>query len=101
MENEITILRNMIRDESEAVAHYNDAADKVTNPALKKLLNDIRDEEKVHIGELEYALKKFFGVDDTQKKQEGEEEARELLAPFDRVNHAFQTVNSLHNKLFH
>ena len=45
MNNDIVIIRNMIRDESEAVAHYEDAANKVMNPILKKLLTDIKEEE--------------------------------------------------------
>lgn len=100
MDNEITILRKMIRDESEAVAHYTDAADKATNPELKKLLNDIKDEEIVHIGELKQALKTLFGICDNEKEEEGRREANDILNMSSRVHQAYDKVNLLHNQLF-
>lgn len=94
MNNDIVIIRNMIRDESEAVAHYEDAANKVMNPTLKKLLTDIKEEEMVHIGELKQALKELYGITDNEKEGEGKMEADELINKMKRVQAACQTIDA-------
>ena len=80
MEKQEVIIREMIRDESEAVAHYTKAAMKVEDERLKKLLLDIRDEGK---------------------EAEGREEAKEVLRPIDVAHHAFDKVDDIHHQLFH
>ena len=101
MEKQEVIVREMIRDESEAVAHYTKAAMKVEDERLKKLLLDIRDEEKVHIGELKQALVEILGISDEGKEAEGREEAKEVLRPIDVAHHAFDRVDDIHHQLFH
>ena len=95
MNNDIVIIRNMIRDESEAVAHYEDAANKVMNPILKKLLTDIKEEEMVHIGELKQALKELYGVVDKGKEAEGKMEANELIEKMKRAQAASHAIDML------
>ena len=99
MNNDIVIIRNMIRDESEAVAHYEDAANKVMNPILKKLLTDIKEEEMVHIGELKQALKELYGVVDKGKEAEGKMEANELIEKMKRAHAASHAINMLHTSM--
>ena len=89
----------MIRDESEAVAHYEDAANNVMNPILKKLLTDIKEEEMVHIGELKQALKELYGVVDKGKEAEGKMEANELIEKMKRAQAASHTIDMLHTSM--
>ena len=100
MKKQEVILREMIRDESEAVAHYTKAAMKVEDERLKKLLLDIRDEEKVHIGELKQALAEVLGINDEAKEHEGREEAKEVLRPMEVAHNAFNQVDNIHHQLF-
>ena len=99
MNNDIVIIRNMIRDESEAVAHYEDAANKVMNPILKKLLTDIKEEEMVHIGELKQALKELYGVIDKGKEVEGKIEANELIEKMKRAHAASNAIDMLQTNI--
>ena len=99
MNNDIVIIRNMIRDESEAVAHYEDAANKVMNPILKKLLTDIKEEEMVHIGELKQALKELYGVVDKGKEAEGKMEANELIEKMKRAQAASHAIDMLQTNI--
>lgn len=99
MNNDIVIIRNMIGDESEAVAHYEDAANKVMNPILKKLLTDIKEEEMVHIGELKQALKELYGVVDKGKEAEGKMEANELIEKMKRAHAASHAIDMLQTNI--
>ena len=99
MDNDIVIIRNMIRDESEAVAHYEDAANKVMNPTLKKLLTDIKEEEMVHIGELKQALKELYGITDSEKEGEGKMEANELIEKMKRAHAASHAIDMLQTNM--
>ena len=99
MNNDIVIIRNMIRDESEAVAHYEDAANKVMNPTLKKLLTDIKEEEMVHIGELKQALKELYGITDSEKEGEGKMEANELIEKMKRAHAASQAIDAFQTNM--
>lgn len=94
------IIRNMIRDESEAVAHYTEAIEQTSNPKLKEILTSIRDEEKVHIGELECALKQLLNITDVDKKEEGYAECDEIIDKANKIRIAYQTVQTLHNQLY-
>lgn len=95
MEHDIIVIRKMIRDESEAVAHYEEAAHKAINPTLKKILTDIKEEEMVHIGELKQALKEIYGIADNEKEGEGKMEANELINKMKKVQAACQAINML------
>ena len=95
MEHDIIVIRKMIRDESEAVAHYEEAANKAINPILKKILTDIKEEEIVHIGELKQALKEIYGITDNEKEGEGKMEANELINKMKKVQAACQAIDML------
>ena len=95
MEHDIIVIRKMIRDESEAVAHYEEAANKAINPILKKILTDIKEEEMVHIGELKQALKEIYGITDNEKEGEGKMEANELINKMKKVQAACQAIDML------
>jgi len=100
MENDIVIIRNMLRDESEAVAHYEEAANKALNPTLKKILHDIKEEEMVHIGELKQALKEIYGISDNDKEGEGKMEVNNILAKEERIRKACAVVDMAHLAMF-
>jgi rubrerythrin len=55
----IRALRFSISAEFEAIQLYNQLADSITDNFVKKVLNDIADEEKVHVGELLKVIKKL------------------------------------------
>ena len=76
--NDEIIIRDLIRDEEEAVVGYEKAKLNVKDEELKKVLEDIKNEELVHIGELKELLNKI-GVNDKAMIQQGEEEAAEKL----------------------
>ena len=81
------VIRKLLSDEQEATASYLKAAHKVREKAeehedpvglkIAKVFEDIANEEKVHIGELQKCLK-ALGVSD-KETEEGEKEADELL----------------------
>lgn len=71
-------LRNAIRDEQEAVTKYDEYIGQQDNPEVIKVLESIRDEEKVHIGELEKALS-LVDTDDPALRAEGQQEAQEIV----------------------
>lgn len=73
-----TIIRDLIRDEEEAIVGYEKAMATVKNQELVKVLKDIRDEEVIHIGELKALLAKL-GIDDESLIMQGAEEAAEKL----------------------
>lgn len=78
MKSEEVLLRELLRDEEEAVAHYMNAVDKIKNEAVKKILLDIAGEEKVHKGELLRCLKEI-GVSDKFEIKQGEHEANDKM----------------------
>ena len=68
------ILRQAIIAELDAINLYEQMARSTSNAALKKLLLDVAQEEKVHVGEFEGLLEKY----DKQQKpslEDGKEEA--------------------------
>lgn len=81
------ILRTLIAEEETATAHYLKYAHKVAEKAeehqdpkglkIAKVLEDIANEEKVHIGELQKCLD-YLDVSNKEEK-EGEKEAGEML----------------------
>ena len=81
------ILRTLIAEEETATAHYLKYAHKVAEKAeehqdpkglkIAKVLEDIANEEKVHIGELQECLK-LLGVSN-KEIQDGEKEAEEKM----------------------
>ena len=78
MKSEEVILRELLVEEEKAVADYVNAADKIKNEAIKKVLLDIADEEKVHKGELLRCLKEI-GVTDKFEIKQGKHEANNKM----------------------
>lgn len=71
-------LQQCVCDEYEAAARYRQIGDRVKDPLVKKLLNDIADEEIVHVGEFRAAIKKMF-PNFIQLEINGEEEGTQII----------------------
>lgn len=71
-------LQQCVCDEYEAAARYRQIANLVKEPLVKKLLNDIADEEIVHVGEFRAAIKKHF-PNFVQLEINGEEEGAQII----------------------
>jgi rubrerythrin len=70
-------IRDAIIAEEDAVKQYEVVVDSTDNETVKKVLQDIADEEKVHVGELQKLLTML--LDDEQGfLDEGAEEVEEL-----------------------
>ena len=76
--NDEIIIRDLIRDEEEAIVGYEKAILGIKDKELVKVLKDIKNEEIVHIGELKELLHKI-GVNDKHLIEQGKEEAGEKL----------------------
>lgn len=72
------MIRKSIMEEMQAVNDYVDRAAECENDAVRKVLLDIAEEERVHFGELEMLLE---AVDPIAKdtEDEGEEEVEEMF----------------------
>ncbi|MBB6217120.1 rubrerythrin [Anaerosolibacter carboniphilus] len=75
----IQAIRLDIAGELEAIYIYDAHVQATDNPIAKKVIADIRDEEKAHIGEL-MALLRILDPREGELFAEGEEEVREMLA---------------------
>ena len=71
------ILRMSISSEISAINLYQELAKKTKNIKVKKVLLDIAQEEKVHIGEFE-ALLKMIDKEEIPSQKEGEEEIKNI-----------------------
>lgn len=74
----IQAIRLDIAGELEAIYIYDAHVQATDNPIAKKVLADIRDEEKAHVGEL-MALLRILDPREGELFAEGEEEVREML----------------------
>ncbi|WIV12646.1 demethoxyubiquinone hydroxylase family protein [Proteiniborus sp. MB09-C3] len=74
----IQAIRLDIAGELEAIYIYDAHVQATDNPIAKRVLADIRDEEKAHIGEL-MALLRILDPREGELFAEGEEEVREML----------------------
>ena len=75
---DMEILRAAIVAEYDAVSLYEQMSEAATDKTIKKVLLDVANEEKVHIGEFETLLKKF-DVEHEPNKKEGKEEIKKEL----------------------
>jgi rubrerythrin len=75
---DMEILRTAIIAEYDAVNLYEQLAEVANNPDIKKILLDVANEEKVHIGEFE-ALLEYFDKEHEPNEEEGEEEVIDEL----------------------
>jgi rubrerythrin len=74
----IQAIRLDIAGELEAIFVYDAHVQATDNPFAKKVLADIRDEEKAHIGEL-MTLLRHLDPDEAEHFTEGEHEVKEML----------------------
>lgn len=90
MQEDVTVIRDLIRDEEEAIVGYEKAIATIKNDKIARLLKDIHDEEIVHIGELKTALLEL-GVDDSRLEAQGMEEATDkLMEAVRELYHVFE-----------
>jgi rubrerythrin len=69
-------IRDAIINEQLAIQQYEAIADGVSNDQIKKTLQDIADEERVHVGELQ-ALLKGINPEESTFLDEGEKEVKD------------------------
>jgi rubrerythrin len=72
------LIRDLLSKEEDAVSSYVNAAEKVSNLDVRKVLLDISKEEAVHKGEL-IELLKIIGVSDCAEIKQGQEEAANTI----------------------
>jgi len=75
----IQAVRLDIAGELEAIYVYDAHIQATDDPVAKKIIADIRDEEKAHVGEL-LTLLKYLDPKEAELLAEGEEEVKEMLA---------------------
>lgn len=99
----IQAVRLNIAGELEAIYVYDAHIQATDDLVAKKIIGDIRDEEKAHVGEL-LTLLKYLDPKEAQFFSEGEDEVREMLeelninigpAPATGTNTSSTTVGSL------
>ena len=76
--NDMKILRTAIIAEYDAVNLYEQMSETASNSDVKKLLLDVSNEEKVHIGEFEAVLE-VLDSDYEANEDKGEKEVADLL----------------------
>jgi len=74
----IQAIRLDIAGELEAIFVYDAHVQATDDPLVKKVLSDIRDEEKAHVGEL-MTLLRHLDPEEAKHFAEGEDEVREML----------------------
>jgi uncharacterized protein len=74
----IQAIRLDIAGEIEAIFTYDSHVLATEDPMAKKIIGDIRDEEKAHVGEL-MALLRMLDPNEAGFFEEGQEEVKELL----------------------
>ena len=92
----IRAIRLNIAAEHEAIHLYMAHAEVTDHPLVKKVLIDIANEERVHIGEFEYLLQLLTGDEDdwvTEGRKEVEEMAKGKEEP--TTDHPETTLGSL------
>lgn len=81
----IQAVRLDIAGELEAIYVYDAHVQATDDPRAKKIIADIRDEEKVHVGEL-MSLLRLLDPKEAELFEEGQEEVKELLEELDKGN---------------
>lgn len=74
----IQAIRLNIAGELEAIFAYDAHVQATDDPVAKKVIADIRDEEKAHVGEL-MTLLRYLDPEEAEHFAEGEGEVREML----------------------
>jgi len=73
------ILRTAIASEFSAINLYQQMLESSKSEEVKKILQDIIDEEKIHVGEFELILSKFVDKDNNDLLIDGAQEAEKLV----------------------
>lgn len=94
----IQAIRLDIVGELEAIFVYDAHVQATDDPVAKRIISDIRDEEKAHIGEL-MTLLRHLDPQEAVHFAEGEEEVKEMLAELNltQSSNTGETVGSLIN----
>lgn len=74
----IRAIRFSIASEYEAIQLYEQLKDSIDNEDAKKLLEEVAQDEKIHVGNFNYLLE-ILSPDDKKCAQKGYEEAKEIL----------------------
>ena len=74
----IQAIRLDIAGEIEAIYVYDAHVQATDDPVAKKIIADIRDEEKAHVGEL-MSLLRILDPDETKHFEEGQREVQEMM----------------------
>lgn len=74
----IRAIRFSIASEYEAIQIYEEIAESISDENSKKILNEIAEDERVHVGNLSYLLS-LISPEDKKSLQEGIDEAIEIL----------------------
>jgi len=74
----IQVIRLNIAGELEAIFVYDAHVQATDDPVAKKVIADIRDEEKAHVGEL-MTLLRYLDPEEAEHFAEGEAEVKEML----------------------
>lgn len=75
----VRALRLDIVAEEDAIQLYESQADAIENPFAKKVLQDVANEERVHVGEFQQVISTLL-EDEAQWLENGAEEVREMAA---------------------
>lgn len=86
----IQAVRLNIAGELEAIYIYDAHVQAIDDPVAKKVIADIRDEEKAHVGEL-MTLLKYLDPEEAVHFAEGEEEVKEMLEELNISNPSYAT----------
>jgi len=76
-------IRDAIIAEEGAIKHYESIVDATDNEDIKQILQDIADEEKVHVGELQKLLNDML-PDEEQLLEDGAKEVEDTLGNDDQ-----------------
>jgi len=90
----IQAIRLNIAGELEAIFVYDAHVLATDDPIAKKVIGDIRDEEKVHVGEL-MALLRHLDPEEAKHFAEGEGEVREMMEALGINQNVRSTVGTL------
>lgn len=74
----IRAIRFSIASEFEAIQLYEQLKESIDNENIKNLLDEVSEDEKVHVGNFIYALEKL-SPDDKEHCIEGRKEAQEII----------------------
>ena len=75
----IRAIRFSIASEFEAIQLYEQLRDSINDEACKKILEEVAQDERIHVGNFQYILNEL-SPDDKSATREGFEEAKEIIS---------------------